>query len=60
MNKPVEPQPRLRLEESAGFDRKVIDYVHHAAATGLYEIRGLGAKRHVPHFDDLLFLGASL
>ena len=60
MNKPVEPQQRLRLEESAGFDRKVIDYVHHASATGLYEIRGLGAKRHVPHFDDLVFLGASL
>jgi methylamine---glutamate N-methyltransferase subunit C len=60
MNKPIEPQQRLRLEESAGFDRKVIDYVHHASATGLYEIRGLGAKRHVPHFDDLVFLGASL
>ena len=31
-----------------------------ASATGLYEIRGLGAKRHVPHFDDLVFLDASL
>ena len=28
--------------------------------TGLYEIRGLGAKRQLPHFDDLRFLGASL
>ena len=27
---------------------------------GLYEIRGLGAKRRVPNFDDLLFLAASL
>jgi glutamate synthase domain-containing protein 2 len=26
----------------------------------LYEIRGLGAKRRLPHFDDLLFLAASL
>src|SRR5882757_354587 len=60
MNKTVESQYRPRLQESAGFDRKVIDYVHQASATGLYEIRGLGAKRHVPHFDDLLFLGASL
>ena len=60
MNKPLEPHHRLQLEESAGFDRKVIDYVHHASATGLYEIRGLGAKRHVPHFDDLVFLGASM
>ena len=57
MSKPAEPQHRLQLEESAGYDRKVIDYVHHASATGLYEIRGLGAKRHVPHFDDLVFLG---
>ena len=60
MSKPAELHHRLQLEESAGFDRKVIDYVHHASATGLYEIRGLGAKRRVPHFDDLVFLGASL
>src|SRR5882757_1864191 len=60
MNKTVESQYRPRLQESAGFDRKVIDYVHQASATGLYEIRGLGAKRHVPHFDDLVFLGASM
>jgi glutamate synthase domain-containing protein 2 len=49
----------LQLEESAGYDRRIIDYIQHAAATGLYEIRGLGAKRRVPHFDDLVFLGAS-
>jgi len=60
MNKPVEMHKRVQREESAGYDRKVIDYIHHAAATGLYEIRGLGAKRHVPHFDDLVFLAASL
>jgi glutamate synthase domain-containing protein 2 len=60
MNKAIESHKRMQLEESAGFDRKVIDYVHHASATGLYEIRGLGAKRRVPHFDDLVFLGASL
>ena len=29
-------------------------------ATGIYDIRGFGAKRRVPHFDDLLFLGASM
>ncbi|MBI3528926.1 MAG: FMN-binding glutamate synthase family protein [Betaproteobacteria bacterium] len=60
MNKPVASHRRMQLEESAGFERKIIDYVHHASATGLYEIRGMGAKRHVPHFDDLVFLGASL
>src|ERR1700735_4668940 len=47
-------------EESAGFDRPTIDYIQRAAASGLYEIRGLGAKRRVPNFDDLLFLAASL
>lgn len=51
---------RPRTEESSGYDRSAIDYIQHAAATGLYEIRGLGAKRRVPRFDDLVFLGASL
>ena len=60
MNKPVEVQQPIQREESAGYDRKVIDYIHRASATGLYEIRGLGAKRHLPHFDDLVFLAASL
>ncbi len=60
MNKPIEAQHPIQREESAGYDRKIIDYIHRASATGLYEIRGLGAKRPVPHFDDLVFLGASL
>ena len=55
MNKPLELHKRLQLEESATFDRATIDYIQRAAATGLYEIRGLGAKRKLPHFDDLLF-----
>ncbi len=54
------PVRSLSREESATFDRKTIDYIQRAAASGLYEIRGLGAKRAMPHFDDLLFLGASL
>ena len=52
--------PHLSAEESASFDRNTIDYIQRASATGLYEIRGLGAKRKLPHFDDLLMLGASL
>jgi methylamine---glutamate N-methyltransferase subunit C len=52
-------QPISR-EESSGYDRRIINYIQHAATQGLYEIRGLGAKRKVPHFDDLVFLGASL
>ena len=51
---------KIQREESWGYDRRVLDYIQHASATGLYEIRGLGAKRKVPHFDDLVFLAASL
>ena len=45
---------------SATFDEHSIAEIHRAAATGIYDIRGFGAKRKVPHFDDLLFLGASI
>ncbi len=48
------------LRESATFDRATITAIQHAAETGVYDIRGWGAKRAVPHFDDLLFLGASM
>ena len=34
--------------------------IQRAAETGIYDIRGWGAKRPLPHFDDLLFLGASM
>jgi glutamate synthase domain-containing protein 2 len=49
-----------RLRESATFDRDTIWEINRAAETGIYDIRGFGAKRKVPHFDDLLFLGASM
>jgi glutamate synthase domain-containing protein 2 len=48
------------LRESATFDRNVIHEIQRAAQTGIYDIRGWGAKRKLPHFDDLLFLGASM
>jgi glutamate synthase domain-containing protein 2 len=48
------------LRESATFDRHTIHEIQRAAETGIYDIRGFGAKRKVPHFDDLLFLGASM
>lgn len=51
---------RWGLQESASFDRHTIHNIQRAAATGIYDIRGFGAKRHLPHFDDLLFLGASM
>ncbi|WP_432697864.1 FMN-binding glutamate synthase family protein [Marinobacterium sp. YM272] len=48
------------LRESATFDRTTMDEIRRAADTGIYDIRGFGAKRKLPHFDDLLFLGASM
>ncbi|CAM4089668.1 Glutamate synthase large subunit-like protein [Pseudomonas reidholzensis] len=51
-------QPVLR--ESATFDRLTIQEIQRAAETGIYDIRGGGTKRRVPHFDDLLLLGASV
>lgn len=56
----MEHKKPISNEESYSFDRKAIDYIRNAAAHGLYEIRGMGAKRKLPTFDDLVFLGASL
>ncbi|MDJ0994577.1 MAG: FMN-binding glutamate synthase family protein [Dinoroseobacter sp.] len=52
--------PRTVPIQSATFSNPVNAEIRRAAATGIYDIRGGGAKRHVPHFDDLLFLGASV
>ena len=49
-----------KLRPSATFPKNVIAEIHRAADQGVYEIRGFGAKRSVPSFDDLLFLGASM
>ena len=48
------------LIESHLYNRDVIAEIQRAATEGIYDIRGWGAKRYVPHFDDLLFLGASM
>ncbi len=50
----------IHLEESFLYNRNVLDYIHLAAESGLYDIRGLGAKRMLPSFDDLVFLTASI
>jgi glutamate synthase domain-containing protein 2 len=42
------------------FPPEVIAAVHEMADTGRYPIRGLGARRRVPTFDDLVFLTASV
>ena len=49
----------IHREESASLDRRAMRYIREAAECGLYEIRGMGAKRAVPSFDDLVFLTAS-
>ncbi len=51
---------RPGLRESYTFDRNAIAEIRRAAAQGIYDIRGFGAKRKLPNFDDLLFLGASM
>src|SRR4030088_3070973 len=48
------------LRESWTFNRQVIHSIQRAAESGIYQIRGWGAKRRLPHFDDLVFLGASM
>jgi glutamate synthase domain-containing protein 2 len=60
MSLTADDRARRGLRESATFDRSTIAAIHRAAETGIYDIRGWGAKRPLPHFDDLLFLGASM
>ncbi|KIC47699.1 FMN-binding glutamate synthase family protein [Tateyamaria sp. ANG-S1] len=52
--------PRTVPIQSETFSNAVNAEIRRAAETGIYDIRGGGAKRRVPHFDDLLFLGASV
>ena len=53
-------QDKSGLRESYLFDRATISDIQRAAEEGIYQIRGFGAKRSLPHFDDLVFLGASV
>ena len=53
------PRHHLALRESHSFPRHVIDQIHGMAEEGRYEIRGWGAKRALPTFDDLVFVTAS-
>ena len=57
MSKKIDPSWLL---ESATFSKPVIREIQRAAREGIYDIRGGGAKRKIPTFDDLLFLGASM
>jgi methylamine---glutamate N-methyltransferase subunit C len=51
---------KKRLRPSHTFPPHVVAEIQRAAAEGIYDIRGGGAKRVIPTFDDLLFLGASV
>ncbi len=50
---------RIPLRASHTFSPQVIDQIHTMAEEGRYEIRGWGAKRVLPTFDDLVFISAS-
>ena len=50
---------RLPRRESYSFPPAMIDQIHGMAEEGRYEIRGWGAKRKLPTFDDLVFITAS-
>ena len=52
----VHPPP---LRPSHTFPPAVIDQIQTMAEEGRYEIRGWGAKRALPTFDDLVFITAS-
>ena len=52
--------PKTEPVKSSLFTDSINSEIRRAAATGIYDIRGGGAKRKVPHFEDLLFLGASI
>ncbi|MBH0239504.1 FMN-binding glutamate synthase family protein [Methylobrevis albus] len=52
--------PRTLPRFSSTFDPATLAEIRRASATGIYDIRGGGAKRKLPNFDDLLFLGASI
>lgn len=56
----MEKTPQTLPRDSWTFSPGINAEIRRAAATGIYDIRGGGAKRRVPHFDDLLFLGASI
>lgn len=49
-----------KMRPSATFPPDVVAEIQRGAHEGKYYIRGSGAERKVPHFDDLVFLGASI
>jgi len=56
----TKPTAQTHPRKSVTFDDYALSEIRRAAATGIYDIRGGGAKRQLPGLDDLLFLGASM
>src|SRR5919108_4571097 len=57
---PGAPLPMDARRRSHTFPPEAIAQIQRMAREGHYEIRGLGAKRALPTFDDLVFLTASM
>lgn len=60
MTQPSRPEPTPNAPGNHNFPPEVIARVHEMAESGHYPIRGLGARRKLPTFDDLVFLTASV
>lgn len=56
---PTSPLPMDARRASHTYPPEIIGKIQHMAEVGRYEIRGWGAKRAIPTFDDLTFLTAS-
>ena len=54
------PRDPFEPPTNQSFPPEVIARIHQMAETGQYPIRGLGARRKLPTFDDLVFLTASV
>jgi len=59
MSQESDELPPEGLRPSHSYPRAVIGQIQRMAELGRYEIRGWGAKRVLPTFDDLVFLTAS-
>lgn len=46
---------KKNLKGFSTFPHDTIAEIQRSAREGIYQIRGLGAKRKVPNFDDLVF-----
>ena len=60
MSEPKRPGVKVKDVQQSVWSSAVISEIDHKAATGSHRIRGCGATRKVPTFDDLVFLPSQL